>query len=164
MHRIWSTDWFYNPRGETLRLREFLDTRRRLSSLESPATWENNSDDGYVEEDENIAANEVANEVAETIAAESDGSEDMFVEVADRVTYCALDDPNTKHSVLIVDSPSNVKMGLVNEEAPLAQALLGLSPGDNGILEIPGHKARNLRVMKIQRQEAEVSTRQSATI
>ena len=164
MHRIWSTDWFYNPRGETLRLREFLDTRRRLSSLESPATWENNSDDGYVEEDENIAANEVANEVAETIAAESDGSEDMFVEVGDRVTYCALDDPNTKHSVLIVDSPSNVKMGLVNEEAPLAQALLGLSPGDNGILEIPGHKARNLRVMKIQRQEAEVSTRQSATI
>ena len=44
-------------------------------------------------------------------------------------------------------------MGIVNEETPLAQALLGMSPGDIGILEIPGQKPRQLHVLKIQRQE-----------
>lgn len=31
IHRIWSTDWFYNPRRETERLRQFLEQRRQDS-------------------------------------------------------------------------------------------------------------------------------------
>ncbi|MDY0013253.1 MAG: GreA/GreB family elongation factor [Rhodocyclaceae bacterium] len=85
--------------------------------------------------------------------AESAGSEDLFVEVGDRVTYCPVDDPADRHSILIVDSESNVKMGLVNENAPLAQALLGLAPGDEGLLDIPVQRARRIRVIKVQRQE-----------
>ncbi|SFJ20966.1 Transcription elongation factor, GreA/GreB, C-term [Desulfomicrobium apsheronum] len=75
------------------------------------------------------------------------------MEVGDRVTYCSLDAPNDRRNVLIVDSASNIKMGLINEEAPLAQALLGLSTGDIGILEIQGHKPRRLHVLKIQREK-----------
>lgn len=44
-------------------------------------------------------------------------------------------------------------MGLVNENTTLAQALLGLSPGDEGILDVPGGRSRVLRVIKVQRQE-----------
>jgi transcription elongation GreA/GreB family factor len=44
-------------------------------------------------------------------------------------------------------------MGIVNEETPLAQALLGLSPGDVGALSEPGKKLRQLHVLKVQRQE-----------
>jgi transcription elongation GreA/GreB family factor len=44
-------------------------------------------------------------------------------------------------------------MGLINENAPLAQALLGLAPGDEGVLDIPGQRTRQIRVIKIQRQE-----------
>lgn len=150
IHRIWSTDWFYDPRRAIARLREFLEERRRHSALEDPGNWE---DDVIEEEIDEAVENRVAEEVAETIAAESDSSEDLFVEVGDRVTYCPLDAPNDRHSVLIVDSPSNAKMGIVNEETPLAHALLGLSPGDVGTLEIPGQKPRQLHVLKVQRQE-----------
>lgn len=150
IHRIWSTDWFYDPRRAIARLREFLEERRRHSASEDPGNWE---DDVIDEEIDEAVENRVAEEVAETIAAESDSSEDLFVEVGDRVTYCPLDAPNDRHSVLIVNSPSNAKMGIVNEETPLAHALLGLSPGDVGTLEIPGQKPRQLHVLKVQRQE-----------
>jgi len=151
--RIWSTDWFYNPRQETERLRAFLEERRRLSAL-----------DGVADEEEDLFANEPeeikemindaeAAELAEEIAEASGGGDDVFVEVGDRVTYCPVDDPADRHSILIVDSESNVKMGLVNESTALAQALLGLSPGDEGVLEVPGGRARVLRVIKVQRQE-----------
>jgi transcription elongation GreA/GreB family factor len=152
IYRIWSTDWFYNPRQETERLRSFLEERRRLSSLEEcPAQEE---DDVFFEETTpgQEAAAEAA-ELAEEIAESSDGAEDLFVEVGDRVTYCPVDDPADRHSILIVDSESNVRMGLVNENAPLALALLGLSPGDEGVLEVPGCKNRIFRVIKVQRQE-----------
>jgi transcription elongation GreA/GreB family factor len=157
IHRIWSTDWFYDPRRAIDRLRDFLEQRRRLAAVEL-----NDYEDGAAEEpddweDETAVEDEADNRAAEGLAAvlamEADASEDLFVEVGDRVTYCPLDAPDDKHSVLIVDSTSNAKMGIVNEEAPLARALLGLSPGDVGALEIPGHNPRQLRVLKIQRHE-----------
>ncbi len=150
IHRIWSTDWFYDPRRAIVRLREFIEERRRLSAAEDPGAWEEEFTEDEVEDS---ADGQAAEEVAETLAAESDSSSDLFVEVGDRVTYCPLDAPNDRHSMLIVDSASNPKMGIINEETPLAQALLGLSPGDVGILEIPGQKPRQLRVLKIQRLE-----------
>lgn len=149
IHRIWSTDWFYNPRREIERLRSFLEERRRLSAAEDPAEWE---EEDHYEVVENEAEEKVVEELAEVISAAAVG-EDLFVEVGNRVTYCLVDDPNDRHSVLIVDSPSNAKMGIINEQTPLAQALLGLSPGDVGVLDVPGQRNRQLRVIKVQRQE-----------
>lgn len=149
IHRIWSTDWFYNPRRETDRLSAFLEERRRLSAAEDPAEWE---EDKFDETSENEEEEQVAEELAEVLSAAAEGGEDLFVEVGDRVTYCIVDAPNERHSVLIVDSPSNAKMSLVNEETPLAKALLGLSPGDVGELEVAGQENRQVRVLKIQRQ------------
>lgn len=150
IYRIWSTDWFYNPRHEIGRLREFLEERRRLSLLEEPSGWE----EGEVFREETpaetvqFAVDKLVVEIVEAV-----GGDDLFVEVGDRVTYCPVDDPADRHSVLIVDSESNVKMGLVNENAPLAQVLLGLAPGNEGKLEVPGQRSRTLRVIKVQRQE-----------
>lgn len=152
IYRIWSTDWFYNPRSEIERLRTFLEERRRLSALEDP---EETCEEAFFEELETstgLATNEEAEELAAEVAEGSDAG-DVFVEVGDLVTYCPVDDPADRHTILIVDSESNVKMGLVNENAPLALALLGLSPGDEGILEVHGARSRRLRVIKVQRQE-----------
>jgi transcription elongation GreA/GreB family factor len=102
-------------------------------------------------EDTEVPAQAVE-ELVEAVAASS-GGEDVFVEVGDRVTYYLVDDPNERHSVLIVNSESNPKMGVVNEQTPLAQALLDLSPGDIGELEVAGQRNRQLRVLKVQRQE-----------
>lgn len=153
IHRIWSTDWFYNPRRETERLRNFLVERRRLSAAEDPAEWEDESYEEVAESEANEAEEKVAEEIAEALSAAAGGGEDLFVEVGDRVTYCPVDDPNDKHSVLIVDSPSNVKMGIINAQTPLAQALLGLSPGDVAELVVAGQRNRQLHVLKVQRQE-----------
>ena len=149
IYRIWSTDWFYDPRGAIAKLREFLEERSRISALDDPCHWE---DDVLNEELGDAVDNRMAEEVADALAAESDSSEDLFVEVGDRVTYCFLDDPNDRDSVLIVDSASNPNMGIVNERTPLAHALLGLSTGDVGILEVPGRKPRQLYVIKVQRR------------
>jgi transcription elongation GreA/GreB family factor len=151
IHRIWSTDWFYNPRREIERLRSFLEERRRRIVAEEPASWEKEAD--FDEIGDNQTEEKVAEELADVLSAAADESEDLFAEVGDRVTYSAVDDPNGRHSVLIVDSPSNPKMNIINEQAPLARALLGLSPGDVGDLEIPGRTPRRLRVLKIQRRE-----------
>jgi very-short-patch-repair endonuclease len=151
IHRIWSTDWFYNPRKEIERLRAFLEERRRISAMEDPSAWE---EDGPVEDEAiaEVVETAVVNELVAEIA-EAAGGDDLFVEVGDRVTYCPVEDPADRHSILIVDSESNVKMGLVNENAPLAQVLLGLAPGDEGEMPLAGQRSRRLRVIKVQRQE-----------
>lgn len=148
MHRIWSTDWFYNPRREMERLRKFLEDRRRIGLSEDPEEWE---EEHYDAPADFKSAAEVAAELVEVLPADS-GGEDLFVEVGDRVTYCFAANPNDRHSVLIVDSPSNAKMGIINEQTPLALALLGLSQGDVAELEVAGQKPRQLRVIKVQRQ------------
>jgi transcription elongation GreA/GreB family factor len=150
IHRIWSTDWFYNPRREIERLQNFLEERRRFSAIEDPSNWK---EEDLEDLDELVAEEQSDETLNEVEAAPSDGTEDLFVEVGDRVTYCLVDDPDERHSVMIIDSESNAKMGIVNEQTPLARALLGLSPGDIGDLELPGQKVRQLRVLKIQRQE-----------
>jgi transcription elongation GreA/GreB family factor len=149
IHRIWSTDWFYNPRRETERLAAFLAERRRLSQAEKPE--EIDQDEHGETEEEPVGATGPDEELAGIVSAAA--GEDLFVEVGDRVAYVFVDDPNERHSVLIVDSASNAKMGIVNEMTPLAQTLLGLSPGDVGEMDIPGQKPRRLKVLKIQRQE-----------
>jgi transcription elongation GreA/GreB family factor len=149
IYRIWSTDWFYNPRREIDRLRAFLEERRRQSAAEEPSCWAEEDLEELVED----PIEEKAAEVEEAMSATPETSEDLFVEVGDRVMYCHVDDPAERRSVLIVDSESNARMGIVNEQTPLAQALLGRSPGEIGDLAIPGQKTRQLRVLRVQRQE-----------
>ena len=149
IHRIWSTDWFYDPCRAIGRLRDFIEERQRVAAAEEPENWEDEATGEKAEDEEDERA---AKDLAGVLAAESDARQDLFVEVGDRVTYCPLEKPDDRHSVLIVDSASNAKMGIVNEETPLARALLGLSPGDVGVLEVPGQSPRQLRLVKIQRQ------------
>jgi transcription elongation GreA/GreB family factor len=52
---------------------------------------------------------------------------------------------------MIVDSQSNLPLNLINENAPLAKALLNAAVGDETPLEIKG-VIRLLRVLKIERQ------------
>jgi transcription elongation GreA/GreB family factor len=43
-------------------------------------------------------------------------------------------------------------MGIIDEQTPLAQALLDHSPGEVVELEAPDQKNRRLRVLKVQHQ------------
>ena len=150
IHRIWSTDWFSDPRKETERLRNFLEERRRLSAAEEPSDGDEEEDYGVRSEDVEETA-QIIEEPVEAVSF-SLGNEDLFVEVGDRVTYCYVDDPSDRHSILIVDSSSNPEMDITNEKTPLAQALLDHSPGEVVQLEAPDQKNRRLRILKVQHQ------------
>lgn len=151
--RIWSTDWFYDPRRETERLLEFLKERRALAQQEPQFEFDM-ADENEPDESE-VQAPEVIEQVVERTLIISD--EDLYVEVGDRVTYCLVNNPEERNTVMIVDTESNPRHNLINEETPLALALLDLKVGDEAVVGVnsnPGHK---VRVLKIQRQEEIVS-------
>lgn len=158
IYRIWSTDWFYDPRRQIEKLLSFLKERRRLSNEEPDHDFSEVEED-YEEGDVGVSDDAVSTKdeaveieaVAALISAED--SEDLFVEVGDRVVFFFADSPADKHSVMIVDSQSNPKMGLINEETPLAQALLGAATGETASLAVEGRLPRIIQVVKIQRQE-----------
>ncbi len=142
IYRIWSTDWFYNPRRETARLLAFLEECRAKAQAapisESEDTATELGDGPELEE-------------RDAIDPDLGDEEDVFVEVGNLVTYCHMDKPSEKRTVTIVAGQSNPKMNTVNEETPIARALLGLSAGEIGRLELPSGVSCNVRVLKIER-------------
>jgi transcription elongation GreA/GreB family factor len=152
--RVWSTDWFSDPEAQTDRLVAFLERRRRQDES-SPRPY---SDDDLELAEAYIANEEASDELEESVpdTPAAIGAPDLaielslFVEVGDRVTYETLQ-PAERHTVTIVDSPSNPKLGLLNDQTPVAQALLGLCAGDKAELRVQGHPLRDLRVRRVER-------------
>ena len=159
--RVWSTDWFADPQGQTERLVQFLE-QRRVSDEALPPPYV----DEYVIEElvvdappEMSEAQRAEHEVASPPTADATSkvpfSEPVFVELGDRVTYETLDEPREWHVIQIVDSASNPKLNLVNEASPLAQALLGMCVGDETSFKVARQDARGLRVLKVVRDDVE---------
>jgi transcription elongation GreA/GreB family factor/very-short-patch-repair endonuclease len=155
--RIWSTDWFYNPRESIKKLNRFLSERRSQSLIEDPIEI----DDGDLVDFESDLTGTTSVDSDEATKLEEskiiiDSCEDKFIEVGDQVTYCLLDDPTDKQTVWITDGERNPKLGIINEQSPVAQALLGLCEGDIAELEImskAGRKSNQLKVLKIQSRQ-----------
>jgi len=155
--RIWSTDWFYSPRQESERLLAFLNERRTFSQSEPPPEYEYEEIIEEYEEVPTASFAEVFDPADPTLAV---STEELYVEVGDQITYCSSDKPDEKHTVMIVDTESNPRLNLINENTPLAQALLNSTVGDEVDLEIKNTSPRTLRVLKIQRQEKLFKTSQ----
>jgi very-short-patch-repair endonuclease len=158
--RVWSTDWFADPIGQTGRLVSFLEQRRTHDQGQpAPYSDEDHEARADVEHEEVDASSvNVSNEPVGDGAAASvlpPGDTGLFVELGDRVTYEVLVEPTERHTVQIVDSQSNLRLGLLNEETPVAQALLGLCVGDEATLQVKDQPPRPLRVLKIARQAAD---------
>ena len=73
------------------------------------------------------------------------------VQIWDFVTYCYLDEPESNKSVQIVRGQTDTEKGVVGHMAPLAQALLDASVGDEVNMNVPGRAERRLRVLSIAR-------------
>jgi transcription elongation GreA/GreB family factor len=76
---------------------------------------------------------------------------DIFIELGDRVTFETETDPPERHTIQIVDSESNPKLGLLNDQTPVAQALLGLCEGDATELRVRGYPVRTMRIVRVER-------------
>jgi hypothetical protein len=128
IYRIWSTDWFKDPKRQLEKLLEFLE---KLKGLAPPL----------------IVAEKVP-EIWEQTSLIAVGG--LSVEVEDFVTYCYIDDVSQEVGVQIVAGASDPDNGVVNHNTPLAKALLGLCVGDEEEVKLPLGK-KIVRVLDIQR-------------
>jgi very-short-patch-repair endonuclease len=164
--RIWSTDWFRDPRREIERLMAFLEARRVQAEREPRPVELEETEEARESAFDAVLAPALgalgASDLAEpdvTLAAESAVSEDeeLYVEVGDSVTYVDLAKPEARIMVQIVDRPTDPNAGLVNEGAPLAKVLLGAAEGDEVELSVPARPTQVLKIFKIQRARAETA-------
>jgi transcription elongation GreA/GreB family factor len=88
--------------------------------------------------------------VQQQLLVEEADDEERYVEVGDTVTYEFLDAPGALQSVRIVEGASNSAAGELNENAPLARALLDLMVGDENEISTPPHGVRKIRVAKVE--------------
>ncbi len=152
--RVWSTDWFADPQGQILRLVDFLN--KRIANTK-PLPYVERT---VLNDDHPIALSHTQFPQSGTLASVTPllvqrpekGFTELLVEVGDHVTYSVQAPQGEQRlTIQIVDSASNLRLNLVNEASPLAQALIGLCEGDESQLFVKGHDPRNLRVVSIKR-------------
>jgi very-short-patch-repair endonuclease len=73
------------------------------------------------------------------------------IAVGDTVLYIDEEDPDAKREALITHGPSNPDTGEINENTPIAQALLGSSVGEPVEVRLPNRTAY-LRIVEIRKR------------
>ena len=160
--RIWSTDWFRTPRQETEKLISFLEDLRQSWKPEhaSGEAWiEEGQGSGQptkratqeVELVENSAQAEIDREAVNS--ALIDTEDDLEIEVGDVIRYVDLAQPNDVLTVQITQGKDDFANGIVNENRPLAQALLGAVEGDEVLLHLAGSTSKTFQIKEIKRKQ-----------
>ena len=163
--RVWSTDWFADPVAQTDRIARFLRERLRDDEASVPAYAEEDFETEVLEAaiseprptPESIAAIALQQQPATATIDDQAPTDhasttaDIFIELGDRVTFETDTDPPERHTIQIVDSGSNPKLGLLNDQTPVAQALMGLCEGDATELRVRGYPVRTMRIMRVER-------------
>jgi very-short-patch-repair endonuclease len=157
--RIWSTDWFRNPKGETERLLKFLEDlamqpaseeyllaaemeeqeRARTDREVSAAIWRAPSPARELRaaepEPETRQPGSPAPVTAQPFEDEDDALE---IEIGDAVTYYPKDKSENVLRIKISTHQTDPSQGLVSATAPLGSALLGATVGETVVLRVPG--------------------------
>lgn len=147
IYRIWSADWFKDPRTQTKRLLGFLihlreASRDQTAQPEAVITHEPLVQGSLLTD--LPAANGASNPVAVT-------DDSATVQTWDYVTFVYVDEHDSQKSVQIVQGRTDLETGVVGDKMPLARALLGCGIGDEAELNVPGRPARHLKVLAIER-------------
>ena len=90
----------------------------------------------------------------------SEAKKPSGVEVGDSVRYHFIDAVEEEAFVIVVESPSNPNLGMINRGTAVAQALLGLEVGQEREMSLPGG-LRTVRVTEIQKHQNENVPRHS---
>jgi very-short-patch-repair endonuclease len=139
LHRIWSTDWFNNPRREADRMRETIvsrleELRRREFEFAAPAAGEpTNAEVATGPAPESVVLPLLEKEPPSRPATvnKTDGAESgRRIAVGDTVRMRYLTDDRKTLQITISKAKSDPSEGLVYHEAPVARALLGAEVGD----------------------------------
>ena len=154
--RIWSADWFRNPKREIERLLAFLDARRVAATQEPVAFYEEAEPEALAATVPEVVTPSSAAQLQPDLLLESftgvGEDEELYIEVGDRVRYIDLEGaPTDKRTIQIVADGHDPSSGLINEAKPLAQALIGAAEGEVKELPIEGRPTKHLKVVKIER-------------
>ncbi|MEK6804650.1 MAG: DUF4011 domain-containing protein [Nitrospirota bacterium] len=125
--RIWSTDWFRDPRRETAKLIAFLN---ELKATPLDGAY-------FVQSEEIVPSPTTPADPATQLTLEGLGitilpteDDELEVEVGDKVYYCLTTFPECTNIVRITASQNNPTAGIISESDPLAQTMLGAHIGD----------------------------------
>tara|TARA_R110000868_G_scaffold149620_3_gene372119 strand:+ start:135 stop:1994 length:1860 start_codon:yes stop_codon:yes gene_type:complete len=136
LHRIWSTDWFNDPRKEVERLRAAVEIRLNeldqspyvrpsVNIFDTPLIQninEDNKSPTYV----SPGANSPFNISKPESLTENSSSKNMdIVEIGDTVHVRYLGGDQSSRSVTLSDADNDPDAGIVNVTSPLGRALLG---------------------------------------
>jgi transcription elongation GreA/GreB family factor len=132
-HRIWSTDWFNNPRQEGERLRDviakrMMALRAREAEFSARSVPEENAKE--IRLPEPTLQEEFALSARSERSSSSSIAEDGGVAVGDTVRVRHLTDDRNVVVITISSTKSDPSRGIVHREAPIAKALLGANEGD----------------------------------
>lgn len=150
--RIWSTEWFRNPRPELRKLVAFLEMLKQqavdadITAMTSDSSASSADDVPSQPSSDFDSVNLTAGSLV-TEASQEEAS------VGDYVTYKDLsaDNPDMELAVMITRTRTDLATGLIAETTPLAQVLLGALVGEQIELHIPGQRERILEVVQIKK-------------
>jgi hypothetical protein len=149
--RIWSTDWFRNPRPELAKLLSFLKDRRAepvdpaFTSVPAQDDLTDAADIGQTIDDTPVAV-AIADDGLVTEVGEHE------IAAGDMVSYIDVDqDANEIITMRITEKTQDLSAGLIAQHTPLAQVLLGAMVGDAVVLRVPGQPPRPLEIKAIKK-------------
>jgi very-short-patch-repair endonuclease len=158
LHRIWSTDWFNNPRQESEKLRRIIS--ERLTELKSrehqyvrtpreqpvrppaPKAFAMRGTEDLFDREQSLAPL--------SIARKQNPQSERRVEIGDTVRVRYLTDDKRIVKITISNAQSDLSRGVVHHKTPVATALLGAEEGDE-VEVLVGSYIRQALVESIQK-------------
>ena len=152
LYRIWSTDWFRDPDGETRKLVDFAEMladqrRERLITLgddedvyppepaaDNVLAVSTDAEERPEEEDGTEPGGPVGDGAAELEVVTTDDASDPVAPVCavgDTVVFRYEDTPEEVLSATIVIGESDIEQGTISRLSPIGDALVGASAGDD---------------------------------
>ncbi|AXJ02546.1 Superfamily I DNA and/or RNA helicase [Cyclonatronum proteinivorum] len=153
--RIWSTDWFRNPEAETAKLISFLNSLETYTEYTSAnrEPWVTITSKGEVQDSgfQTPIVGSVIGDIEDIDETISQLEEKEVVEVGDTVIYQEKSERSKNMEVTITINNTNDKKKLIARKAPLAQALLNASVGDEVTLDLKNDVSRVFVVKEIRK-------------
>ena len=164
-HRIWSTDWFNDPKAETERLIKNLNNKLEILLKSKSVTKDISTTNGKRNSlNINQSENDSKPKPVQT-SLQIDTSEQLAFKVSDndvRAKEISINsevkieflDNNKKRQFIIIDGPNDLEKGFLSSKAPLAKIILGLELGDIVEWDTAGF-IREIKIIGVKQMEVQ---------
>lgn len=148
IHRIWSTDWFTDPKKEIERLQGVL--KERLAKMKTDTVIQKSSKVVQYQREELILSAPDSTPLEALLTQPR--KKGKVVAVNDGVFYRFIDDDKKEHAGTIVRGASDANLGLIGSHTPLGMALLGLGIDEVNEVIFP-NGVKEIQIIKIEKPD-----------